>query len=51
MVLNELSDIIGAVEGYLIKHHPSLTLSDLLKMKELTARAFTSGARSARSGT
>lgn len=45
MILNELSDIIGAVEGYLKKHHPSFTLDDLIKMKELTARAFESGHR------
>lgn len=45
MALNELSDIIGAIEGYLEKHHPTLTLPDLLKMKELTARAFKSGHR------
>lgn len=46
MALNELADIIGAVEGYLNKHHPSLTLADLLKMKDLTAKAFASGHRS-----
>lgn len=45
MIINELSDLIGAIEGYLNKHHPSITLNDLIKMKELTARAFESGHR------
>lgn len=45
MALNELADIVGAVEGYLAKHHPYYHLDDLLKMKELTTRAFLSGAR------
>lgn len=50
MALNELADIIGAVEGYLVKHHPSFTLADILQMKDLTARAFKSGARKAKDG-
>lgn len=45
MVLQELSDMIGAIEGYLKKHHPSITLQDLIIMKDITARAFESGAR------
>lgn len=45
MVLNELSDIIGAIEGYLQRYHPSITMTDLVKMKDLTARAFASGHR------
>lgn len=48
MALNELADIVGAVEGYLLKHHPSFTLADIIQMKDLTARAFTSGARKAK---
>lgn len=48
MALNELADIVGAVEGYLIKHHPSFTLADIIQMKDLTARAFKSGARKAK---
>lgn len=45
MVLCELSDLLGAVEGYLEKHHPSMSLSDLLIMKDATKRAFKSGHR------
>lgn len=51
MALNELADIIGAVQGYLERHHPSFTLSDLLKMTELTARAFKSGHRKPKDAT
>lgn len=45
MVLMELADLLGAVEGYLARHHPSLTLADLTKMKDITARAFRAGRR------
>lgn len=45
MALCECADIIGAVEGYLEKHHPGVTLADVLQMKDLTKRAFQSGAR------
>ena len=45
MVLLELSDILGAISLYLKKHHPSLSLSDLITMSEITARAFESGHR------
>lgn len=45
MALCELSDIIGAVEGYLEKHHPHCSLQDLIKMKDVTRRAFASGHR------
>lgn len=48
MIVNELADIIGAIEGYLQRHHPSITLADLIKMKELTARAFKTGHRTAK---
>lgn len=47
MALMELSDLIGAVEAYVKKHH-NLTLDDLLTMKDATKRAFTNGSRSAR---
>jgi len=46
MALCELSDLLGAIEAYLEKHHPSIKLEDLLKMKSLTARAFQTGRRS-----
>lgn len=45
MVLQELSDVIGAIDGYLKCHHPSINLSDLVKMSEVTNRAFQSGQR------
>lgn len=45
MALNELSDIIGAVRGYLIQHHPQYTLDDLIKMADLTTSAFLDGDR------
>lgn len=45
MQLCELSDMIGAIEGWLAKHHPSITLSDVIKMSEVTKRAFRSGRR------
>lgn len=48
MVLQELSDVIGAIEGYLKKHHPSITLQDLIIMKDITKRVFESGVREAR---
>lgn len=45
MALNELADIVGAVEGYLLKYYPSFTLADIIQMKDLNARAFETGAR------
>lgn len=49
MLLQELSDTIGAIEGYLKKHHPSITLNDLIKMKDITKRAFEAGHRTPKS--
>lgn len=46
MVLVELSDLIGSVQLYLEKHHPSVTLQDLIKMSSVTQRAFKTGGRS-----
>lgn len=45
MVLIELSDLIGAVESYLEKHHPSITINDLISMKDITKRVFKEGYR------
>lgn len=45
MVLLELSDLIGSVQLYLEKHHPSVCLEDLIKMSDITQRAFKSGGR------
>ena len=45
MVLVELSDLLGAVELYLEKHHPTITLDSLITMKNITKRAFKEGGR------
>lgn len=45
MILVELSDLIGAIEGYIEKHHPGTTLNDLIDMNVVTKRAFQSGHR------
>ena len=45
MVLCELSDLIGAIDGYVKKYHPSVTLQDLLQMTQLTQDAFKDGSR------
>lgn len=45
MALVELSDLIGAIEGYLEQRHPDFTIYDLIKMKDVTRRAFLSGQR------
>lgn len=48
MLLNELSDIIGAVDAYLENHYPYLTIEDLKGMSDVTKRAFKSGARASK---
>jgi len=45
MVLIELADIVGAIKHYLAANHPELSLSDLEKMADVTARAFRAGRR------
>lgn len=45
MELAELSDVMGAVRGYLAKHWPGIALSDLERMALVTERAFKSGQR------
>ncbi len=45
MTLIELSDCVGAMKAWLARHHPTVTLSDLEKMADVTARAFRSGRR------
>lgn len=45
MALHELSDLVGAVKHYLTKYHKGTTLDDLIKMAEITERAFRNGAR------
>ncbi len=43
MVLQELSDMLGAIEAYAKQYN--LTLGDLITMKDATKRAFESGHR------
>lgn len=45
MVLVELSDMVGAIQAYLEKHHPGTGLEDLQAMARITRRAFESGRR------
>jgi hypothetical protein len=45
MALCELSDMLGAIEGYLERKHPSITMNHLLRMKDATKRAFKEGHR------
>lgn len=45
MELIEVSDIYGATEAYLEKHHPSMSMDDIIKMSNITRRAFRNGHR------
>ena len=45
MALNELSDLVGAIRGYLNKHHPAISFEDLIKMADITKSAFDDGER------
>lgn len=45
MALVELSDLLGAMRGWLAKHHPSMTILDLIAMSDATERAFANGGR------
>jgi hypothetical protein len=49
MALVELSDLIGAIEGYASRHF-NITLDDLIALKSATDRAFKSGHRTAKRG-
>lgn len=46
MSLVELSDLIGAIEGYAVKY--GISLDDLIIMKNATKRAFEDGTRNSR---
>ena len=48
MALVELSDVIGAIEGWLEKNHPSITINDLVAMSAVTKRAFLANERVSR---
>lgn len=46
LVFNEVSDLLGAIEGFVQTHYPNtLTMEDLLHQARLTAAAFQSGER------
>ncbi len=45
MELVEMSDMLGAMEAFLDKRHTGYTIVDLLKMKDITKRAFVNGRR------
>lgn len=45
MALVELSDLLGAIDGFLDKHFSGFSLDDLLTMSEATKRAFEDGTR------
>lgn len=45
LILNELSDMIGAIDYFLGKYHPTISIADLCKMARTTQRAFESGDR------
>lgn len=46
MQLVELSDLYGAIEGYLQQNFPGMSMQDLKKFSDITKRAFESGERS-----
>lgn len=43
--LCELSDLIGAIDFYLSKHHAGFNIYDLIKMAVATSSAFRAGER------
>ncbi len=45
MSLVELSDLIGAIEAYLLKNYKDFSIADLCHMSAITKRAFDSGER------
>lgn len=45
MQLVELSDLYGAIKAYVEKHHPEVKMKDIVKMSEVTKRAFDNGHR------
>lgn len=47
MTLVELSDMIGAIEGY-CKNNFNITIDDLIIMKNATSKAFNDGTRKPR---
>lgn len=48
MALVELSDLMGAMDAFLVRHFPGMTLDDLRCFSAITQRAFRNGTRTAR---
>lgn len=48
MVLIEMSDLVGAIKGYLKDKYPGWTITDLEHMADITDRAFENGHRVAK---
>ena len=40
MALLEVSDILGAIEQYVKKHYPGITMEDIKNMSDITQRSF-----------
>lgn len=45
MMLVELADLYGAIEGYLAENYPQFKMGDLAKFSSITQRAFQNGYR------
>jgi hypothetical protein len=45
MAMVELSDMMGAVQAFMDKHLPGVTMEDLLTFSSITTRAFANGRR------
>lgn len=45
MAILELSDLIGAIQAWLMLYHPSVSIDDLVTMSQITSRAFEAGER------
>ena len=48
MALMEVSDLYGAIEGFLEKHFPGVSMDDIRCMSYVTQRAFKNGFRQAK---
>ncbi|HBT0444721.1 hypothetical protein EPNKCIFM_00108 [Klebsiella phage KP13-16] len=46
MMLVELSDLYGAIEGFMEENFPDMKIADLKKFSDITKRAFKEGHRS-----
>lgn len=48
MAAVELSDLMGAVQAFMARHLPGMTIHDLLVFSDITQRAFRNGHRASR---